>query len=98
MIIITPHAAQRIRERLNLAGDAAERTVEQAFTSGLQVRQTRGKLRRYLDRCSMQHGHGNFRIWGRFVFVFHGVNLITVLNLPHEFEHQVEKLKGRLGK
>lgn len=90
-IRITQHARERAEQRTGLTGAALEKLAEKAFADGLKHEDCRGKLRRYMDRAFLVHGKGNEnRIWGRYVFIFEGPSLITVMHLPKEFVRAVE--------
>ncbi len=84
--ILTNHSIDRAKERCGWNRCALERMADKALESGISQKDVSGRLRRYIDKHSIQHpGHRSF-IHGNVVFVFAGVTLITVLDLPKEFQ------------
>lgn len=94
--ILTSHAIERVEERLSLRRDSLQRLADAALDCGIRHDETRGKLRRYMDRLYLSQGSANNnRIHGSHVFIFENRVLITVHLLPHEFSAVVAKLKAR---
>ena len=83
--VLTDHSVDRAKERCGWNRGALERMAEKALLEGISTRDVAGGLKRYIDR---QHilfpGHRSL-IHGHVVFIFAGVTLITVLDLPHKF-------------
>lgn len=83
---ITFHGEQRLRKRAGLPKQAVRHNAELALEYGLDHRQARGALQRYLAMLyNRYNGTGNnIRVYNDFVYVFHNEILITVLNVPPE--------------
>lgn len=89
---LTDHAIERGKERLGLCEKALQRTADRAFEYGVPVPETRGALRRYLDRQGMLHEKGNnTRVHAEHVFIFQGNVLITVLYLPNHLRRAARR-------
>lgn len=85
VVLVTDHAEIRMKERLGLRKKAIQRMAQRAFESGFRRRDTKGRLKRYLDASYSLHGKGNqVRVYGDFIYIFHSWTLITVLNLPSD--------------
>lgn len=96
---ITDHAHHRGRERLGWSHDALDRMAPRALAEGLSRSDTSGELARYLNGLVCRHGKGsNLRVYGRHVYIFQGVVLITVLNLPHRFAAAATKAAEKKGR
>lgn len=93
-IQLTDHAIERAKERLGWNRAALVRMMGKVLAEGLPQRETRGRLRRYLDAMSRDHrkGDGN-RIWSNHLFVIQGGTLVTVIELPKE--HQRAAKRGK---
>lgn len=87
MITPTDHAVERARERLGWKPDTLARMLPKIEASGVPLGDTRGKLRRYLDkkRSASDNGRGSLLVFSDHVFIVRGGALITVLDLPKEF-------------
>ena len=95
---LTDHGRQRMRERLSLSGDAAQRAAQRAYDAGWLARDARGKLRRYLDGLFLKDRTRNAqgsRIYGDWVWVFDGKSLVTVWPIPNGLKSGLRKLRAR---
>lgn len=82
---VTDHAHDRIKQRLGLGKSAHQRAAENAMVRG-RIRTTfSGRLRRYLDGAQDWYQSGELIIYGGFVWVFAGLSLVTVYQLPVEY-------------
>ena len=82
-VIVTNHAAKRLKQRSGLPKKAVNRFAEIAFLKGKKHADVKGRLKRYLDKLFLSHMNGNnIRVYGMFVFIFQDTRLITVLSLP----------------
>ena len=85
---VTNHARQRIHERMGVRKKTSERVTSIALTKGLTKKETKGKLKKYLNSLFLSHDKGNnVRVFAEKVFIFEGNRLITVLSLPNEFKN-----------
>lgn len=82
---VSHHAMERGKSRCGLDKAATERTAALALRNGLRIRETRGRLRHYLE--SLQYDHGTVpRIRGNHIFIFGREDcLVTILELPREY-------------
>lgn len=84
----TQHAIERAKERLGWNEATLRRMLPKVVARGVDYRDTRGKLRRYLDGQACLHHKGNAtRIHGHHIFVMQGEVLVTVYELPKEFRN-----------
>lgn len=90
---VTPHAKQRVKERVGLSKELSEYVAEKALANGLRHCDVAGSLKRYLDKIYLSHKNAsNMRIYNHKVFIFCGEKLITVLNLPQKYFNTVNKI------
>lgn len=92
--IITDHAFIRGKERLGLNKKALQRTADKALDSGAPRTEYTGGFRRYLDK--LWHGHdqkGDLIVFGHHIYVFQGVVMVTVLEVPREYVKTATKGK-----
>lgn len=92
--IITDHAFQRGKERLGLNKKALQRTADKALGNGTTRDLFTGGFRRYLDK--LFHSHDKLPtliIFGHHIYVFCGVTLVTVLEVPREYVKTATKGK-----
>jgi len=84
--LVTRHAMTRGKQRLGLGKKAMQRTADKALLLGRKHEEFTGGLRRYLDCVYLEHKKAsNMRVHGQFIYLFAGVTLITVLNVPPKF-------------
>ena len=92
-VILTNHSHDRISERLGLSKRIHQKNADKAFEEGLHISDTKGSLKKYLNKLYIKEGNANnIRVTKRYVYLFSGRVLITVLPLPHEFNKLVDKL------
>lgn len=78
------HAYDRAKERLGWKSSVLERMMEKAFEEGLRHKDTKGRLRRYLDKMYLKYKSGNnMRIYGENLFIFENATLITIYRLDN---------------
>jgi len=88
-VMITNHGKQRIKERTGVG--KSERKMQRlagiAFERGIQHKDVKGKMKRYLDGVYLAYKKAdNIRIYGGKIWLFHGLQLITVMTLPSEYQ------------
>ena len=92
--VISDHAFLRGKERLGLNKKALQRTADKALTSGTARILFTGGFRRYLDKLFHSHEKSpNLLIFGHHIYVFCGVTLVTVLEVPREYVKTATKGK-----
>ena len=92
---LSRHGERRLDERV-VKGVGAK-TAARAYVLGLEVTDTRGDLRRYLDGCIIRHPGHMPRIYGGHIYFFAGECLVTVFPLPARYVRTVAKLRARKG-
>jgi hypothetical protein len=84
IIQITDHAYDRAKERLSLSKDSFCRLATKAYVEGIKAKESKGRLKRYLDKLWFQYKTANnVVIYGENIFFFRENVLITVYQLPH---------------
>ena len=95
-VVITKHSEKRTKNRLGLRKKLAEKTAQKAFDNGLTHAETKGGLRRFVDKLYLSYKTGNnIRIYHRYVYIFQGNILITILDLPKKFYSLADELQER---
>jgi hypothetical protein len=84
MSLLTKHGKERAGERVGLDTKATERMARRVLERGKRPADTAGRLRRYLDSLSIEHGTTPI-VYGEHVYCFSGETLVTVLNLPRMY-------------
>lgn len=86
-IVITEHAQQRARERLNWSRGSLERMVDRVFYFGIAVDRARGRVARYLE-AAQDTADVMVRAYGEHLYIFaqdplHAdIALVTVYEVP----------------
>lgn len=85
---VTDHADLRVRKRLGIPRRAVEKQVAQALEHGATHSQFTGKFRRYLDGVFLaERKASNMRVYGGYLYIFAGEDLITCWALPTDFRN-----------
>lgn len=93
---VAKHATERADERMGLSPEPFRKMAGKAFKDGITHAQANGAFKRYLTRIYLaKRNANNLRVYGEFVYLFHGEILITVYNLPNEFKEVAKKIKQR---
>ena len=93
-INISRHGARRMRKRLGIKKKSVDRMAEKALTYGVTHAEAKGSLSRYMDGLYLSHGTANnMRVYNRRVYLFRGMSLITVINLPNKYIEIADKLQ-----
>lgn len=94
---ITRHGRKRCRERVGISKRAVDKNAERALEYGIGHRESRGRLRHYIEYLyNAEGGNGNnIRVYADKVYVFHNDILITVLNLPTEYRRTATEQQKR---
>ena len=84
-VILTFHSKKKAKERMGIPHRALQKNAENAFLYGLSRYESVGRLRDYLDKIYFKtRKANNLRVYNRFVYIFAGKTLITVLHVPKE--------------
>jgi hypothetical protein len=90
-ILITEHAYDRAKERLSWKPKALDKMAEKAFSEGIQHKDTKGSLHKYITKLWFQYRNANnIRIYGENVYFFIGNKLITLYQLPNNLRKHVK--------
>ena len=82
-VVVTQHADDRLKERLGLPKSARQSAAQRAFDKGKLHKEAKGKLKRYLDRCWLQHRtSNNVRLYAEHIWFFADERLVTVYEIP----------------
>lgn len=93
-VLVTDHAAKRIRERLGLNKKSIQRNAQTAWYKGMRREEAGSRLRKYLDgmffeemRLSGGKNKLDLRVHGEYVYLFdrwqdNNWGLITLWKLP----------------
>ena len=93
-VTVTKHSVKRTKDRVGLSKKLAEKNAQRALECGLTHAETKSGLRRYIDKLYLtEHNGNNIRIFHRYVYIFHGTTLITILPLPTKFYSLADKLQ-----
>lgn len=80
--IITEHAYEKAKERLNWKAKVLDKMAQKAFDEGIQHKDTKGTLRKYITKLWFRHKHcNNIRIYGENIYFFCDQRLITLYRL-----------------
>lgn len=91
--LITNHAYNRAKERLNLNRKSLERLVEKALKFGLKETEAKAKLKKYLEEQFKPYPDSHARIYGEVLFIFCGEScdkLVTLYQLPQELKKYIK--------
>ena len=85
MITITEHAAERAKERCKWNRKTTERMAMRALSFGLHGDELSGALKRYISKRNAENAEAKAYVHGDFVYIFCGIILITVIEIPKQF-------------
>jgi hypothetical protein len=78
------HAYRRARKRLRWKTNTLRRMVPIVFKKGIKHSDTKGRLKRYLDKLWLERKQcNNVRIYGDNIFFFQGYKLVTVYRIEY---------------
>lgn len=81
---VTKHAIKRVKERTGLKKKLSEKLLTKALESGLQHKDVKGKLRKYVDWLFFEHcqTNHNIRIYNDYVFICSNDAFVTIFHIP----------------
>lgn len=92
-VIMTHHGAKRTKERAGIPKSATKKNAEKALQYGVQHNETSGSLNRYLTSLYFKHETANnVRVYCNNVYIFNGVKLITMFQLPQKYRSTAQKI------
>lgn len=97
-VVMTNHSVRRAKERIGLSKKIADKNAQKALEFGLTHAEANGSLKRYLDKLYLSNGKANnVRIYHRYVYLFRGSVLLTILPLPNKYHSLADKLQKQKG-
>lgn len=92
--LITNHARSRLRSRSGLNKKSVNRIADRVLDRGYQRHELSGNLRLYVDCLYRNKGKrsDNIRVYGDKVYIFVGLTLITVLQIPSELTKNMKQM------
>jgi hypothetical protein len=96
-IIKTNHAVKRGKERPHFNKATMDRLLPKIYDHGVTFEDSTGRLKSYFSWLYLSHEKSadNIRIYGRFVYIFQGEKLITILPLQKQYYSAVSKIQKR---
>jgi len=95
---ITKHAIKRVKERTGLKKKLSEKLLLRALADGVQHKDTKGRLRKYVDWLYFSHdgrGNNNIRIYNNYVFVCSYKTFVTIVPLPNQYKKAAKELQNK---
>lgn len=97
--IATTHGKRRTKNRLGLSKKNTVKQADKALEFGVCHADAKGRLKKYMDGLYLRHEKGNNnRVYNRKVYIFNGVVLITVLNLPNYLCGAADSIQKKISK
>lgn len=80
----TNHGQKRIRKRQGVKKSNLEDEIDKVLEEGLEHRDCKGKLKKYLDKLWFNYKRGYFRVYNTNIYIFDSKDnkLITMYALP----------------
>ena len=93
-IEVSRHARKRTKERMGLNKKAVECNAQKAFEYGITHKEAKGRLKKYLTKLFLTNRKiNNLRVYHRYVYLFAGNTLVTVIPLPSNLVSLADKLQ-----
>ncbi|WP_426455428.1 hypothetical protein ACP26L_36110 (plasmid) [Paenibacillus sp. S-38] len=93
---MTHHGKQRTKDRMGLSKKLADKKAQEALDFGASHAETSGRLNKYFTSLYFRHQTANnIRIYHRYVYLFAGTTVITILHLPKDLIAAAEKAQKR---
>lgn len=87
---ITQHAYQRAKQRLGWKASVLEKMVVRIYRQGIQLRDTKGALRKYCVSKRRKRKKIEIRIYGEHIYLFEKYTLVTLYRVEN---HLLKYLK-----
>jgi len=97
MVFVTIHGALRALQRIGVGDKEAQRLASEAYYSGEEFHETKGPLRKYLERLKERRLGGRVRVYRGFIFIFDRDRLVTVYSVPDFAEEFEKKRRARFS-
>ena len=93
MTVLTRHGEKRLRKRAGLKKKTAKKESAKALKEGITHAESRGRLRKFLDKLFLSHQKANnIRVYKGRVYLFHKDILITAISLPGNLKNIAEDI------
>ena len=90
----TDHAYERAKERLGWKRKVLDKMMEKAFFEGIQHKDTKGSLNRYITKLWFDYKFcNNVRIYGENIYFFKDSKLITLYRLDNKMVKHLKYCK-----
>ena len=97
-VVMKNHSVKRTKERIGLSKKIADKNAQRALEYGITHSEAKGGLCRYLDKLYLSNGNANnVRVYHRYVYLFRGNTLLTIIPLPNKFYALADKLQKQKG-
>lgn len=91
-VIITRHAAERLKERIGLGKKALQRAAEAAFDKGLKHSETIGNLKKWVTSLYFNNrAANNIRLYNDKAWIFAEEKLVTVIQIPASLKKSLKE-------
>ena len=97
MVIITRHADNRLRKRLNLKRKSHQHHIELVLKKGIRHAELAGQIKRFIDKRVMVDTADTLIVYNYYVYCFIKQTevLLTVFELPKELKSKYESIKRK---
>lgn len=93
-VTATNHAYERGKERFGWSEKVLVKMMKKAFNDGIQHKNTKGTLQRYITKLWFDYKHcNNVRIYGEVIFFFSDKKLITLYHLDPKLRKHLKYCK-----
>ena len=83
MPVLTTHAKTRMKERSGITNNNQQKMNSKIYKNGIVYEDTFGALHDYINKVNLKdEEYIETRIYGNNIYIFKGVTMITVLNIP----------------
>lgn len=96
MAKITKHAKKRAKERCGFNHKTINRMADKILEQGIRHCECTGQLKRWVDGLYLENKTANnIRLYGDKAYLFHGISLITIIQIPNKLMDQARKIQKR---
>lgn len=100
MAILTKHASMRMSQRCGIQKKTQAKVLRRAVRHGVTHAETTEstELNKWLNGLYLAHKNPNkILLYGNGAYLFKGDVLLTVINIPEQFQAEVNRLRGLKG-
>ena len=92
-VIVSRHAEMRLKERTGINRSAMQRMADKAFDIGIQHKETKGNLHKWVSSVYLSYGKANnIRLYGDKAYIFCDLTLVTVLQIPSNLRNDMRSM------